>query len=301
MRRWLVKAKIHRMKPTFPVLACLFASIGVAAAAEPVLPQAQAYTTPDAWRQPIAPLQIADHTWQIGTAGLSTLLIRTDEGAVLIDGGVQQAAELVLANMQALGVAPDALKLMVSSHAHGDHVGPFAAIKRATGAQVVTSADGAWMMAHGGSADIHFGDDILYPPVQADRVLRDGETLTLGGVALTAHFVPGHTPGSVAWTWTDTRDGQPVRIAYVDSLTAPGYQLQGNPRYPHLLEDYRRSFATVRALPCDLLLTPHPDSSGWNYTDAANTGAKAIRCVEYADKSEAALERQLRESATTGD
>ena len=284
------------MKPPMskPVtLACLLAVAGPALAAEPPLPQAEAYTTRDSWRQPIAPVRIADHTWHIGTAGLSTLLLSTDDGAILVDGGVQQAADMLLANMRRLGVAPDDLKLMLSSHAHGDHVGPFAAIKRATGAQVVTSADGAWMMALGGSADIHFGDAILYPPVQADRVLRDGETVELGGLQLTAHFVPGHTPGSIAWTWTDTRDGKPVRIAYVDSLTAPGYQLEGNARYPHLVEDYWRSFDIVRALPCDLLLTPHPEFSGWDYTKARQPQAEPTSCAEYADEAEAALERQL--------
>src|SRR5690606_35785401 len=121
-------------------------------------------------------------------------------------------------------------------------VGPLAAVKRATGARVVNSAESAWLMAHGGADDIHFGDDILYPPVQTDRVVQDGETVELAGMRLTAHFVPGHTPGSTAWTWTDTKDGKPVRIAYVDSLTASGYTVHGNPRSPRLAEDYPRSF-----------------------------------------------------------
>src|SRR5690606_7610810 len=107
--------------------------------------------------------------------------------------------------------------LMLASHAHGDHVGPSAAIERATGATVVNSAESAWLMAHGGSNDIHFGDGILYPPVQTDRLVRDGGVVELGGMQLTAHAMPGHTPGSLAWTWTDTRDGVPVRIAFANS------------------------------------------------------------------------------------
>ena len=87
------------------VICPFLATTSIAQAAEPVLPQAEAYTTPDAWRQPIAPLQIADHTWQIGTAGISALLIKTDAGAILIDGGVPQAADLLLGNMAKLGVA----------------------------------------------------------------------------------------------------------------------------------------------------------------------------------------------------
>lgn len=275
------------------LLIPLLAAAGAATSAEPPLPQAEAYTTPQSWRQPVAPVRIADRTWHIGTADISALLVVTEDGAILLDGGLPQAADLLLANMQKVGVAPGDLELMLASHVHGDHVGPSAAVKRATGATVVNSAEGAWLMAHGGADDIHFGDDILYPPVQTDRVVRDGEVVELGGMQLTAHFIPGHTPGSLAWTWTDTRDGAPVRIAYVDSLTAPGYTLEGNARYPHLVEDYRASFDTVRALPCDLLLTPHPGASGWNYADAANPQPDPTSCSEYADAAEAALDKQL--------
>jgi metallo-beta-lactamase class B len=276
------------------LLGLLLSTPAIGFAAEPVLPQAEAYTTPGAWRQPVAPVRIADHTWQIGTAGITALLLKTDEGAILIDGGVPQAADMLLAHMRALGVAPGDLKLILSSHAHGDHVGPIAAIRRATGAQVVNNAESALLMARGGSDDIHFGDDILYPPVQTDRVIRDGEVVALGGLRLTARFVPGHTPGSIAWTWDDTRDGAALRIAYVDSLTAPGYKLIGNARYPRIVEDYRASFATVRALPCDLLLTPHADASGWDFADPANPRPAPTTCTAYADRAEEAFSAQLK-------
>src|SRR5690606_34786388 len=119
------------------ILAAFLATASLAQAAEPVLPQAEAYTTPDSWRQPVAPVRIADHTWHIGTAGLTALLVVTDDGALLTDGGVPQAADMWLSNMQRLGVAPDDLKLMLSTQAHGDHVGPFAAIERDTVASML--------------------------------------------------------------------------------------------------------------------------------------------------------------------
>lgn len=280
------------MHPAALALLSLLACCA-AGAAETPLPPSQAYQTPDAWRQPVAPLRIADHTWQIGTAGITALLVKTDSGAILIDGGLPQAADMLLAHMRALGVAPGDLKLILSSHAHGDHAGPLAAISRATGAQVVNSAESAVLMARGGSDDIHFGDEILYPPAQTDRIVHDGEIVALGQMRLTAHFIPGHTPGSTAWTWDDIRDGKPVRIAYVDSLTAPGYRLIGNPRYPRIVEDFRRSFDTVRALPCDLLLSPHADASGWNFADAANPHPKPTTCRAYADTAQKALDAQI--------
>ncbi len=266
-----------------------------AAAAEPPLPQLEAYTVRESWRQPMAPLRIADHTWQIGTEGLTALLVITDAGAVLIDGGMPQAADALLANMQRLDVAPADLRLLLSSHAHADHAGPFAALKRRTGARLVANAESSVLFARGGSDDLHFGDEITYPPVDADRIVMDREVVSLGGTDFTVHFMPGHTPGSVAWTWTDTREGRPVRIAYADSLSAPGYTLHDNPRYPRLVEEYRRTFDVVRALPCDLLLTPHPEGSGWDYAAGDSAGAKAMTCAAYAQGAKARFEAQLAE------
>jgi metallo-beta-lactamase class B len=275
----------------------LLCACAVAHGSGPVLPQGTAYETPDAWRQPVAPVRIADHTWQIGTAGISALLVKTDDGALLIDGGLPQAADMLLAHMRALGVGPNDLHYILASHAHGDHAGPIAAIRRATGAQVLNSAESAVLMARGGSDDIHFGDAILYPPVQTDRILHDGEVVALGDLRLTAHFIPGHTPGSIAWTWDDTREGTSRHVAYVDSLTAPGYTLVGNPRYPHIVDDFRRSFATVRALPCDVLVTPHADASGWDFSDAAKPHPTPMTCAAYADAAERKLQAQLRPAA----
>jgi metallo-beta-lactamase class B len=276
-------------------LALLLAAAGLSASAQAPLPQLKPYEVPASWLTPIEPLRIAERTWQIGTADITSLLIKTEQGAVLIDGGMPQAAELLLAHMQRLGVAPHELKLILHSHAHADHVGPLAALKRATGARVVSNAESAALLARGGSGDIHFADGITYPPVQADRLLQDGETVSLGTLRFTVAFTPGHTPGSMSWTWTDTRQGAPLRIAYVDSLSAPGYTLVGNAAYPRLLDAYARSFAVVRALPCDLLITPHPDQSGWHYADAAQPHPRAMSCAAYADAAEARLKKQADE------
>lgn len=264
-----------------------------ASAAEAPLPQLRAYTVDASWLQPMAPLQIADHTWQIGTEDLTALLVQTADGAVLLDGGMPQMASHLISNMKVRGVAPQDLRLILLSHAHADHAGPVAELKRRTGAKIAANAESAVLLARGGSNDLHFGDDITYPPANVDRIIMDGEVVTVGGITFTAHFMPGHTPGSTAWTWTDTRDGKPVRIAYADSLSAPGYQLKDNPRYPRLVEDYRRSFATVRGLPCDVLLTPHPGASNWDYAAGARAGAKALTCKAYADAAEQKFDAQL--------
>lgn len=276
-----------------PALALALLLPAMPSAAQAPLPPAQGYESAAAWRQPVRPFRLAERTWYIGTAGLTALLINTPEGAVLIDGGLPQASQMLLAHMREIGVAPRDLRLILHSHAHIDHAGPLAAIQRATGAQVVTNAESAALLARGGADDLHFGEDMIFPPVQADRLVLDGETVELGGVRLTAHYTPGHTPGSLSWTWTDQRDGKPVQIAYVDSLSAPGYRLIGHPRYPRIVEDYRRSFTTVRTLGCDLLITPHPDASGWAPADAANPHPSPMTCSAYAEKAERKLREQL--------
>jgi len=261
------------------------------AAAGPPLPQLEAYAVHESWRQPIEPVRIADNTWHVGTANLGATLVKTADGAVLIDGGMPQAADMLLRNMASLGVGPGELKLILLSQAHADHVGPLAELRRRTGARVAANAESAVLMARGGSDDIHFGDAIVYPPVQVDRLLQDGEVVELGGMRFTVHFMPGHTPGSMAWTWTDRDDGREVRIAYVDSLSAPGYRLLDNPRYPRIVDDYRRSFDVVRALPCDVLLTPHPGSSGRDFADPA--ASRPMDCAAYADQAERRFDAQL--------
>ena len=292
MRPPNMESRMDRQSIFVSCALALLAAPGFSPAAEPALPQLEAYEVKESWRQPVTPFRIADHTWYVGTAGLSAVLVKTDAGAVLIDGGMPQAADMLLLHLRNLGVEPGQLRWILQSHAHADHAGPIAAIKRATGAPLATNAESAWLMSRGGSDDLHFGD-FLFPPAQTDRLLHDGEKVELGAMALTVHFVPGHTPGSMAWTWTDTRDGKPVRIAYVDSLSAPGYRLAGHPRIPRLAEDYRRSFDIVRALPCDLLLAPHPDASGWTPGDAATPQATPMTCRSYADKAEQAFEMQL--------
>ncbi len=286
------------MRLCLTTLALATLAFDVTAADEP-LPQLRAYTVDSSWLQPMAPLQIADHTWQIGTEDLTALLVQTADGAVLLDGGMPQMAGHLLDNMKLRGVAPQDLRLVLLSHAHADHAGPVAELKRRTGAHVAANAETAVLLARGGSNDLHFGDSITFPPVSTDRIIMDGEVVNVGGIAFTAHFMPGHTPGSTAWTWTDTRDGKPVRIAYADSLSAPGYQLQGNARYPRLVQDYRRSFAMVRGLPCDLLLTPHPGASNWNYAAGSNASEKVLSCKAYADAAEKKFDAQLAKETAT--
>ncbi|WP_415759214.1 subclass B3 metallo-beta-lactamase [Pseudomonas sp. LT1P18] len=263
------------------------------------LAQLKAYEVPPVWLTPIAPVKISDNVWQIGTASLTVLLVKTKDGAVLIDGGMPQQANLILDNIKRVGMDPTDVRFILHSHAHTDHAGPLADLRQATGATLVSNAESAVLLQRGGAGDLHFGDAITFAPVHTDRLVQDGESIRLGDMDFTVHFTPGHTPGSMSWTWTDTREGKPLRIAYVDSLSAPGYKLANNSSYPRLIEAFRQSFTTIRSLPCDLLLTPHAEGSGWDYSNTTAPHRAPLTCAAYADTAERNLDQQLKQQSAT--
>jgi len=246
------------------------------------------------WLKSQPPHRIFGNTYLVGFAGLNVGLIHTNAGLILIDGALPQAVHDVEANIRQLGFDPRDIKFILSTEPHYDHASGLAALARDSGATVVASAWAARSLRLGRPLPDDPQASMLetFPAVTKIRVAGDGERIRLGDVTVTARATPGHTPGSMSWTWTDTQAGKPVRIAYVDSLTAPGYRIVGNPRYPHLLDDYRRSFAAVRALPCDLLITPHPDFSGWDYANAAKPHAESVSCAAYAERAAKNIEQQ---------
>jgi metallo-beta-lactamase class B len=254
------------------------------------------------WNTPQKPFRIYGNTWYVGPHGLSSILVDTGQGLALFDGDLPESAPVIEANIRELGFRVRDIKWILNSHAHSDHAGGIAALRRDSGAQVLTSAAGAREMALGGADrdDPQYGDAPDYPPVRQVRVLRDGEVVPLGGVAITAHYTPGHTPGSTSWTWTSCANGRCLRMAYADSLTAisaPGFRFSDHPRR---VAAFRQAIATVAALPCDILLTPHPDASGFwqkvaqrkSDTDAAPL-IDAGACRAYAATAAKKLDARL--------
>ena len=229
-------------------------------------PQAAAHAVPrEQWNAPQKPFRIYGNTWYVGPRGLSALVVDTGHGLALFDGDLPASAPLIEANLRALGFHVRDVKWILNSHAHPDNAGGIAALQRVSGAQVIASAEGARALALGGAdpADPQYGMSSTYPPVRQVRPVRDGEILQLGEVAITVHDTPGHTPGSTSWTWRSCSEGRCLHMVYADSLTAleaPGFRYSD---HPERVEAFRRSIATVAALRCDILLTPHPDASGF--------------------------------------
>jgi metallo-beta-lactamase class B len=264
----------------------------------------------DGWNAPREPFRVFGNTYYVGVAGLSAVLVTSDGGHVLLDAGLPQSASAVDAHIRALGFRTQDVKLIVNSHAHFDHGGGIAAMQRASGAEVAASPSGARALEAGeptpDDPQYAFGRQSNgFPKVARVRVVADGEVLRVGDIALTAHFTPGHTPGSTTWTWRSCEGSRCLDVVYADSLnavSAPGFHFSADATHPSLVESFRRSIATVAALPCDVLLSVHPEFSGLDRKiGLRNSGASGNpfvdpqACRAYAANASRSLDRRLAE------
>jgi metallo-beta-lactamase class B len=207
---------------------------------------------------PIAPFRIIGPVHYVGTTELGAYLVTTREGHVLVDGGYESTAPIVLASIRALGFDPKDVRVLLTTQAHFDHVGSLAAFVKASGAKVMVMRGDADLVERGGHRDPVFGDQMTFPPVHVDRVLEDGDSVTVGDVTLTAHRTAGHTPGCTTWTMDATEGGRVYHVTIAGSLTVlPQMRLVNDPTYPGIAEDFARSIQVLRNLPTDVFLAAH--------------------------------------------
>lgn len=213
----------------------------------------------EAWTQPHEPFRIADNLYYVGTADLTSFLITTQEGHILIDAPLDENVEKVLASIRELGFEPADIMLLLASHGHLDHTGGMARMLEATGAELVLSREAAALVGRGGRGDFHLGDRGAYPPAKATRLVGHLETVSLGPVVLTAHLTPGHTKGCTSWSGEVTIGGRTKTWVSICSLTVlSGYRLAGDdPSYPGIARDFCSSVAHLRTLKADLFLASH--------------------------------------------
>lgn len=218
----------------------------------------------EAWNVPLEPFRVFGNTYYVGTKELSAVLVTGDEGLILLDAALPQAVPLIEANIKALGFKTADIRFIVNSHTHYDHAGGIAAFQRASGATVVASERAAEALRAGKPThdDPQFTiPDNGFPPVRNVRVIRDGETLSVGDLRITAHFTPGHTPGGTTWTWRSCEGSRCLNVVYADSLNAVSadeFRFSGSAGTPSIVDTFQNSIRTVENLPCDILLAPHP-------------------------------------------
>jgi metallo-beta-lactamase class B len=251
------------------------------------------------WTAPQKPFRIYGNTWYVGPRGLGVFLVTARTGNVLIDGGVPGNAALIEANIRSLGFELRDVKWILNSHAHSDHAGGLAQLAHDTGAQVIAGAADAALLERGGHDDPQYGDRFPFPPVHVARTVVDGERLQLGDLVLAAHSTPGHTQGNTTWTWTSCEGARCLHMVDVGSLSAPGFRLVGNPKYPDIVEAFAHSFSVVAALPCDIPLAPHPGMVDFWARVArrgqgdANALVDRTGCRAYAESARESFEAQL--------
>ena len=290
------------------LFAPLFATIVLSAPARGQTPAPRSVECPSCaeWNAPQQPFRIFGNSYWVGTHGLGAILITSPEGHVLIDGALPESAPAILAHIRALGFRMEDVKLILNSHAHFDHAGGIAELQRATGAQVAASPWSAGVLERGtsGPADPQYGVLLSYAPVHDVRTFADGDTLRVGPLALVAHFTGGHTPGGTSWSWRSCEGARCLSLVYADSQTpvsADGFFYSRSATYPSAIADFEHGFTTLEALPCDVLLTPHPDASGfWQRVAARDAGSPDALVVPDACKAYAAAARErLKRRLTT--
>ncbi len=206
------------------------------------------------WNQPVEPFRIARNLYYVGASDIASYLVTTPKGHIVLDGGFEETVPIIVANIRTLGFKVEDVKILLSSHAHNDHAGGLAELKRITGATLYASAEDIPQLARGGLDDPQFGNRFPFPPVFADRILRDQDKVTLGGTTLTARITPGHTRGCTTWTMKAGK----LDVVILGSPSVPTeYRLTDNPRYPDAVSDYRKQFAILKSLPVDIFLASH--------------------------------------------
>ncbi|MBR0694476.1 subclass B3 metallo-beta-lactamase [Bradyrhizobium lablabi] len=211
------------------------------------------------WDKPTEPFKMIDNVYYVGTEGLASYLITSPQGHVLVDTVMPEATSQIRANIEKLGFRVSDIKFLLNTHAHIDHAGGLAEMKQATGAQVVAGEADKPLLEGGYYPGAREETVLAFPPVKVDRAVREGDTVTVGNVTLTARETPGHSPGCTSWAFA-VKDGDATRSVLIFcSGTVALNRLAGNPTYPGIVDDYRKTFARAKDMKVDVLLAPHPE------------------------------------------
>jgi metallo-beta-lactamase class B len=212
------------------------------------------------WTTPFPAFRIADNLYYVGTKGLASYLITSPRGHILINSDLESNVPQIKASVEQLGFRFADIKILLISHAHWDHDAGSALVKRLTGAQYMVMDGDVSVVESGGRTDFQYANTAngTYPPAKVDRVLHDGDSVSLGGNVLVARLTPGHTKGCTTWTMKAHDGGKTYDVVIVGSPNVnPGYRLVNNEKYPGIARDFEQTFRVLASLPVDIFLGAH--------------------------------------------
>jgi metallo-beta-lactamase class B len=244
------------MFSTLAPMRFLVAALGLASAfGQP----AQTLGNPE-WTRPFPPFRILGNVYWVGTYDLSSYLITTPAGHILINTGLAESVPQVRSGIEQLGFKLSDVKILTATHGHFDHVAGLAELKRLTGARLMMSEPDAELLESGGKSDFPFGDDptARFESVKVDRKLKNGEEFELGGVELTAHLHSGHTKGATSFTFDVRENNKTYHVGIVNMASInPGVRVSGMPKFPDIAQAYARTFHDQKEMKIDVWLASH--------------------------------------------
>jgi len=241
------------------IVVALVALISLTAAAEAQTPKDMLAALLVKWNKPTEPFKMIGNVYYVGTDGLASYLITSPQGHILVDTVMPEATSQIKANIEKLGFKVTDVKYLLNTHAHIDHTGGLAEMKAASGAQMIAGEADKPLLEGGYYPGAREETVLNFPPVKVDRTVREGDTVTVGDVTLTARETPGHSPGCTSWAFS-VKDGDATRSVLIFcSGTVALNRLVTNPTYSGIVADYRKTFARAKEMKVDVLLAPHPE------------------------------------------
>ena len=256
----------------------------------------------EGWSDAAPPARVFGDVYMVGTCGVVSLLITSDSGHVLIDGATEEAAQSIAENIRALGFNVRDVRYLLNSHEHYDHVGGLAKLKEITGAQLLARAEAKAALESGAAQaiDPQFSLGAAFTGVSVDRIITNGEAVTLGPLRVTAIASPGHAPGGTSWTWKSCEGATCYDFVYADSLnaiSADDYRFSDHLDYVAAFQATIGQIANLKS--CDILITPHPSQSDFfERVSGAAPLVDSTACARYAAAAEKKLTARLAKETT---
>ena len=218
---------------------------------------------PEGWTRPFPGHRVIGNLYAVGTYDLGVFLITSDEGHILINTGLEDSTQLIRENIESVGYRLEDVRILLTMQAHWDHVAAFDEIKRLTGAQMLATPEDARVMEDGGFSDAHFGGEESFRPVEVDRIIRDGDVIELGDIALRVYEHPGHTEGSSSYSMVVNENGRDYNVVIANMGTInPGKRMVVNPTYPGVMEDFANTYRRQKEMDVDVWVSAHGSQYG---------------------------------------